>query len=114
MQTSLPLIPFRYSLLLPLSWLGLRPCLTSTPTSYPTHALLPAPCYNIATNLSLNLDAEAKLSFHPLLQATPMPNEYSNVRVPILCNDCSQRSTAPFHVLGHKCPGCGSYNTRRT
>uniref|UniRef100_A0A0A9ER26 RCHY1 zinc-ribbon domain-containing protein n=1 Tax=Arundo donax TaxID=35708 RepID=A0A0A9ER26_ARUDO len=32
----------------------------------------------------------------------------------ILCNDCSATSSVRFHVLGHKCPGCSSYNTRET
>lgn len=42
---------------------------------------------------------------------TPMPTEYQNMTVNILCNDCSKRSTAPFHVLGMKCESCKSYNT---
>lgn len=29
----------------------------------------------------------------------------------ILCNDCQNHCTAPFHVLGMKCSCCGSYNT---
>jgi RING finger and CHY zinc finger domain-containing protein 1 len=47
--------------------------------------------------------------------ATPMPDEYRGVRVPILCNDCGARSTVQLHVVGHKCgaAGCGGYNTRR-
>lgn len=47
------------------------------------------------------------------VQATPMPQEYASLRVAILCNDCQGRSSALFHVLGHKCQACGSYNTRR-
>lgn len=30
----------------------------------------------------------------------------------ILCNDCQKRGTASFHWHYHKCPYCGSYNTR--
>jgi RING finger/CHY zinc finger protein 1 len=45
--------------------------------------------------------------------ATPMPAEYQGVRVPVLCNDCGSRSQVQFHVVGHKCSGCGGYNTRR-
>lgn len=45
--------------------------------------------------------------------ATPMPGEYSGVRVAVLCNDCAARSDVAFHVVGHKCGGCGGYNTRR-
>ncbi|KAG2494262.1 hypothetical protein HYH03_007617 [Edaphochlamys debaryana] len=52
-------------------------------------------------------------SMDQAVQQTPMPTEYAGMRVNILCNDCSTRSAAPFHVLGHKCGQCGSYNTRR-
>lgn len=44
---------------------------------------------------------------------TPMPPEYQNVHIGIICNDCQQTSQVTFHVLGHKCPHCSSYNTRR-
>lgn len=50
-----------------------------------------------------NLDEE--------VSQTPMPPEYQNMTVMVLCNDCHIRSSVPFHVLGMKCPGCGSYNT---
>lgn len=30
----------------------------------------------------------------------------------ILCNDCEKKGASPFHWLYHKCPNCGSYNTR--
>ncbi|OEL28823.1 E3 ubiquitin-protein ligase MIEL1 [Dichanthelium oligosanthes] len=46
--------------------------------------------------------------------ATPMPEIYQKKMVWILCNDCSATSSVPFHVLGQKCPGCCSYNTRET
>lgn len=44
---------------------------------------------------------------------TPMPPEYNNVNISIICNDCRECALVPFHVLGHKCPHCSSYNTRR-
>lgn len=44
---------------------------------------------------------------------TPMPAEYQGVEITIICNDCQQTSGVPFHILGHKCPECSSYNTRR-
>ena len=47
---------------------------------------------------------------------TPMPEEYADKKVDVLCNDCGVTSRgAPFHVLGTKClaEGCRSYNTRR-
>nr|CAB3499486.1 unnamed protein product [Digitaria exilis] len=46
--------------------------------------------------------------------ATPMPEIYQKKMVWILCNDCSATSSVQFHVLGQKCPGCNSYNTRET
>jgi len=42
-----------------------------------------------------------------------MPAEYQGVRVPVLCNDCGARSGVQLSVIGHKCAGCGGYNTRR-
>ncbi|KFR17009.1 RING finger and CHY zinc finger domain-containing protein 1, partial [Opisthocomus hoazin] len=42
---------------------------------------------------------------------TPMPTEYQNMMVEILCNDCNARSTVQFHLLGMKCKNCDSYNT---
>lgn len=44
---------------------------------------------------------------------TPMPAEYLGVKTRIICNDCQSSAHVQFHVLGHKCPGCASYNTRR-
>lgn len=44
---------------------------------------------------------------------TPMPTEYANSRVGMLCNDCHEQGEVGFHALGLKCTGCGSYNTRR-
>jgi RING finger/CHY zinc finger protein 1 len=46
------------------------------------------------------------------ISATEMPVEYK-FEVSILCNDCNKGSKAMFHILGHKCSDCGSYNTRR-
>ena len=42
---------------------------------------------------------------------TPMPSEYQNMTVDILCNDCNGRSTVQFHIVGIKCNICESYNT---
>ena len=44
---------------------------------------------------------------------TPMPSDYANWSVHILCNDCNNRSRVGFHILGLKCANCSSYNTRR-
>ena len=42
----------------------------------------------------------------------PMPEEYRDSRAVVLCNDCSSRSSVPYHFLGLKCAICRSYNTR--
>lgn len=44
---------------------------------------------------------------------TPMPEEYRDYKVDILCKDCHEESTVKFHVVGLKCLNCGSYNTCR-
>lgn len=45
------------------------------------------------------------------IEATAMPEEY-HYKVSILCNDCSCTSEAFYHIFGHKCSQCSSYNTR--
>ena len=42
---------------------------------------------------------------------TPMPTEYANSRVSMLCNDRHEQGETDFHALGLKCASCGSYNT---
>lgn len=44
---------------------------------------------------------------------TPMPPEYANMMVRILCNDCHAEGETNFHIVGLKCKACGSYNTRQ-
>ncbi|KAK4281082.1 hypothetical protein QN277_012617 [Acacia crassicarpa] len=51
-----------------------------------------------------NLDLE--------IEAVSMPLE-CRIEVSILCNDCNTTSKVWFHILGHKCSQCGSYNTCR-
>ncbi|XP_043249035.1 RING finger and CHY zinc finger domain-containing protein 1 isoform X2 [Colletes gigas] len=57
------------------------------------------------TDLWRFLDMEVSL--------TPMPEEYRDYKVEILCKDCHEESTVKFHVVGLKCLNCGSYNTCR-
>ncbi|XP_015748077.1 PREDICTED: RING finger and CHY zinc finger domain-containing protein 1-like [Acropora digitifera] len=47
------------------------------------------------------------------ISMTPMPEEYNNFYVKILCRDCHKESRVRFHVVGLKCMECGSYNTSR-
>ncbi|KAJ0980690.1 hypothetical protein J5N97_008945 [Dioscorea zingiberensis] len=48
------------------------------------------------------------------IEATVMPEIYRDKKVWILCNDCNNTTEVLFHILGHKCEHCGSYNTRNT
>ncbi|CAL9192052.1 unnamed protein product [Musa hybrid cultivar] len=45
------------------------------------------------------------------IAATIMPEDY-RYKVWILCNDCNNVSEVFFHIVGHKCSHCLSYNTR--
>lgn len=47
------------------------------------------------------------------IEATPMPQRFKNKTVWILCNDCEKISNVQFHIIGHKCEKCKSYNTRQ-
>ncbi|KAK2433852.1 CHY-type/CTCHY-type/RING-type Zinc finger protein [Trifolium repens] len=47
------------------------------------------------------------------VSSTPMPESYRNKKVWILCNDCGVNSHVQFHIVGHKCLSCNSYNTRQ-
>lgn len=35
-----------------------------------------------------------------------------SLQVWILCNDCNDTTEVNFHIIGHKCGHCSSYNTR--
>ncbi|KAL2321921.1 hypothetical protein Fmac_026300 [Flemingia macrophylla] len=47
-----------------------------------------------------------------LLAEEKISDEISGQTQVVLCNDCEKKGAAPFHWLYHKCPSCGSYNTR--
>mmetsp|Transcript_98789 Transcript_98789/g.205933 ORF Transcript_98789/g.205933 Transcript_98789/m.205933 type:complete len:342 (+) Transcript_98789:68-1093(+) len=48
-------------------------------------------------------------------QVAEMPMPFEELRlVDIICNDCRFSGKVCYHVLGHKCLDCGSYNTRQT
>jgi len=47
------------------------------------------------------------------IESTPMPPEYRNYILTILCRDCHELSDVPMHPIGAKCSSCGSYNTCR-
>lgn len=46
------------------------------------------------------------------IEQTPMPPDL-DFNISILCNDCSTTTEVKFHVVGHKCPNCKGYNTRK-
>lgn len=43
---------------------------------------------------------------------TPMPDEYEDKKVNVLCNECHTKFETIFHIIGHKCTQCGTYNTK--
>ncbi|GMH31014.1 hypothetical protein Nepgr_032857 [Nepenthes gracilis] len=45
------------------------------------------------------------------IEATAMPEEY-RYEVLIMCSDCNRSSRVFFHIFGHKCLHCNSYNTQ--
>ena len=47
------------------------------------------------------------------INETPMPEEFRDMMVDILCNECGAKGQAKFHVFGLKCSSCGNYNTTR-
>ena len=53
---------------------------------------------------------DAKLA----VEKPQMPEEDRTRTSSILCNDCGEKSVAPFHYVYHKCQPCGSYNTKVT
>jgi len=57
------------------------------------------------TELNTIIDAE--------VNATQMPEDYKDIMVKILCNDCHKESNIKFHIVGLKCQECGGYNTRK-
>jgi RING finger/CHY zinc finger protein 1 len=47
------------------------------------------------------------------ISLTPMPNDYKDMMVKILCNDCHKESDVKFHIIALKCQCCGGFNTRK-
>lgn len=44
---------------------------------------------------------------------TVMPIKHQNININIQCNDCQYKCSTFYHIVGHKCLGCGSYNTQK-
>jgi len=49
--------------------------------------------------------------FDRYLRNYPMPDYYKKWISEILCNDCSEKTSTPYHMKYHKCVKCKSYNT---
>lgn len=66
-------------------------------------------------NMSYSRDGMQKFweSMENDMANTPMPVEYRDCYVLIHCNDCNKECQATFHVIGHKCAACGSFNTHQ-
>lgn len=47
------------------------------------------------------------------IETTPMPDEFKDKIVDMMCNDCGQKCKVKFHFYGLKCSGCSGYNTRQ-
>ncbi|KAL6707944.1 hypothetical protein ACN47E_003618 [Coniothyrium glycines] len=45
------------------------------------------------------------------IESQPMPEQFSNTRAIVQCNDCSAKSSVKYHWLGNQCASCDSYNT---
>ncbi len=47
------------------------------------------------------------------IQLQPMPEEYKDIQVSFLCNDCNVKEISTLNLIGYKCSQCGGYNTVR-
>ena len=47
-----------------------------------------------------------------MIEEHKMPEEYKHMKAEILCNDCHLKEKMPYHLVGHKCTSCKSWNTR--
>ncbi len=46
------------------------------------------------------------------MENSQMPEEFQHMKSNIICCDCEEHCTVPFHFSYHKCINCGSYNTK--
>lgn len=62
-------------------------------------------------NKSVGDMARTWTAYDRYIARLPMPEEWSETRARIACNDCSEKGETKFHFAGLKCPNCGGYNT---
>lgn len=61
----------------------------------------------------VNMDNQWDI-FDQIVENTPVPDEYKNWMVEVLCNDCLNKTNLPFNMVNlYKCGQCGSYNTQQ-
>ncbi|KAL9992912.1 putative transcription factor C2H2 family [Helianthus debilis subsp. tardiflorus] len=68
-------------------------------------------CCPLCTKSIMDMSAAWKM-IDEEIEANMMPDEYRRKKIWILCNDCNDTTEVYFHILGHKCRHCRSYNTR--
>ncbi|KAJ0162328.1 putative RING finger protein C2F3.16 [Colletotrichum tanaceti] len=76
---------------------------------YDEHMLRSYKC-PICNKSLLNMQSQFR-QLELAILAQPMPPEFRDTRATVLCNDCSGKSSVPYHWLGLKCAICTSYNT---
>jgi len=76
--------------------------------------LLKANIYKCPTCCKALVDlSEYYSSLEEEIASVQMPEEYRDLEVEILCNDCNLKCMAKFHIFGMKCTHCNSFNTKR-
>lgn len=60
----------------------------------------------------LNLDSYNQI-LKEEVENTPMPEEYKNIKVTIICNECNEKTETTLHFVGHRCSKCNSFNTKK-
>lgn len=64
----------------------------------------------ICKKSAVSMDLQWRKLTHAI-ESQPMPEQFSNTRAIIQCNDCSAKSSVKYHWLGNQCGTCESYNT---
>jgi len=52
--------------------------------------------------------------YREMKKLNPMPSDYANWKVEVLCNDCQKRTESDYHWIGTECTHCKGWNTRIT
>lgn len=67
----------------------------------------PLCCKSLTDTTMLNAMLDEQIA------TTPMPDEYKDKMIDIICNDCGSFGTTKMHFYGSKCFKCAGYNTKR-